>query len=92
MIDSTRIIEVTNKLFIVKFDLEEKEKLAKDLNNLFFIKRVGERRVKKKKRTWLCDGELICYLLNNEIVLKWNYQCQLKNRIYKSNKSEVYNI
>ena len=63
LIDSTRIIEVTNKLFIVKFDLEENEKLAKDLNNLFFIKRVGERRVKKKKKwTWLCDGKLICYL------------------------------
>ena len=36
--DSARIIQVTNKLFIVEFDLEENEKLAKDLNNLFFIK------------------------------------------------------
>ena len=62
LVDSTRIIEVTNKWFIVKFDLEENEKLAKDLNNLFFIKRLGERRVKKKNRTWLCDGKLICYL------------------------------
>ena len=50
LVDNTRIIEVTNKWFIVKFDLEENEKLAKDLNNLFFIKRVGERRVKKKKQ------------------------------------------
>ena len=40
LIDSARIIEVTNKWFIVKFDLEENKKLAKDLNNLFFIKRI----------------------------------------------------
>ena len=38
LINSARIIEVTNKWFIVEFDLEENEKLAKDLNNLFFIK------------------------------------------------------
>ena len=91
MIDSARIIEVTNKWFIIEFDLEENEKLAKDLNNLFFIKQIGQRRV-QKKRTWLCYGKLICYLQNNEIVLKWNYQYWLKNRIYKSKKSEVYNI
>ena len=33
LIDSARIIEVTNKWFIVKFDLEENKKLTKD--NLF---------------------------------------------------------
>ena len=33
LIDSARIIEVTNKWFIVKFDLEENKKLVKD--NLF---------------------------------------------------------
>ena len=49
MIDSARIIEVTNKWFIIEFDLEENEKLAKDLNNLFFIKQIGQRRVQKKK-------------------------------------------
>ena len=38
LIDSARIIEVTNEWFIVEFDIEENEKLAKDLNNLFFIK------------------------------------------------------
>ena len=38
LINSTRIIEVTNKWFIVEFDLEENDKLAKDLNNLIFIK------------------------------------------------------
>ena len=48
MIDSARIIEVTNKWFIIEFDLEENEKLAKDLNNLFFIKQIGQRRVQKK--------------------------------------------
>ena len=37
-------------MVIVEFDLEENEKLAKDLNNLFFIKRIGQRRVKKKKK------------------------------------------
>ena len=41
--DSARIIRVTNKLFIVEFDLEENKKLAKDLNNLFFIKRIGQK-------------------------------------------------
>ena len=50
LIYSARIIEVTNKWFIVEFDLEENEKLAKDLNNLFFIKRIGQRRVKQKKK------------------------------------------
>ena len=35
--DSTRIIELTNKWFIVEFDLKENKKLAKDLNNLFFF-------------------------------------------------------
>ena len=35
--DSTRIIELTNKWFIVEFDLKEKKKLAKDLNNLLFF-------------------------------------------------------
>ena len=35
--DSTRIIELTNKWFIVEFDLKENKKLAKDLNNLFFL-------------------------------------------------------
>ena len=49
LIDSARIIEVTNKWFIVKFDLEEDKKLTKDLNNLFFIKRIWQRRVQKKK-------------------------------------------
>ena len=48
--DSARIIQVTNKLFIVEFYLEENKKLAKYLNNLFFIKRIGQRRVKKKKK------------------------------------------
>ena len=91
MIDSARIIEVKNKWFIVEFDLEENEKLAKDLNNLFFIKRIGQRRV-QKNRTWLCNGKLIYYLWNNEIVLKRNYQYRLKNRIYRSKKSKVYNI
>ena len=61
LIDSARIIEVKNKWFIVEFDLEENEKLAKDLNNLFFIKRIGQRRV-QKNRTWLCNGKLIYYL------------------------------
>ena len=50
MIDSARIIEVTNKWFIVEFYLEENRKLVKDLNNLFFMKRIGQRRVKKKKK------------------------------------------
>ena len=64
--DSARIIKVTNKWFIVKFDLEENEKLAKDLNDLFFIKGIEQRRVQKKKkkknRAWLCDRKLIFYL------------------------------
>ena len=47
LINSARIIEVTNKWFIVEFDLEENEKLAKDLNNLFFIKWIGQRKVQK---------------------------------------------
>ena len=34
--DSTRIIELTNKWFIVEFDLKENKKLAKDLNKFFF--------------------------------------------------------
>ena len=50
LIDSARIIEVTNKWFIVKFDLEENKKLAKDLNNLFFIKRIWKIRLQKKKK------------------------------------------
>ena len=65
MTDSARIIKVTNKWFIVKFDLEENEKLAKDLNDLFFIKGIEQRRVQKKKkkhRAWLCDRKLIFYL------------------------------
>ena len=33
--DSTRIVEVTNKWFIVEFDLEENKELVKDLNNFF---------------------------------------------------------
>ena len=48
MIDSARIIEVTNKWFIVEFELEENEKLAKDLNDLFFIKGIERRRVQKQ--------------------------------------------
>ena len=48
MTDSARIIEVTNKWFIVEFELEENEKLAKDLNDLFFIKGIERRRVQKK--------------------------------------------
>ena len=65
MTDSARIIEVTNKWFIVEFELEENEKLAKDLNDLFFIKGIEQRRVQKKKkknRAWLCDRKLIFYL------------------------------
>ena len=41
LIDSARIVEVTNKWFIVEFDFEENEELVKDLNNLFSIKRIG---------------------------------------------------
>ena len=48
LIDSARIIEVTNEWFIVEFDIEENEKLAKDLNNLFFIKWIGQRRIQKE--------------------------------------------
>ena len=48
LIDSATIIEVLNKWYIVEFDLEENEKLAKDLNNLFFTKRIGQRRVQRK--------------------------------------------
>ena len=48
LIDSARIVEVTNKWFIVEFDLEENKKLAKDLDNLFFIKQIGKGRVQKK--------------------------------------------
>ena len=48
LIDSARIIEVTNKWYIVEVDLEENEKLAKDLNNLIFIKQIGQRRVQRK--------------------------------------------
>ena len=69
MTESARIIEVTNKWFIVEFELEENEKLAKDLNDLFFIKGIERRRVqkktnkqKKKNRAWLCDKKLIFYL------------------------------
>ena len=66
MTDRARIIEVTNKWFIVEFDLEENEKLAKDLNDLFFIKGIEQRRVQKKKKkkniAWLCDRKLIFYL------------------------------
>ena len=62
LIDSVRIIKVTNKWFILEFNLEENKKLVKDLNNLFAIKQIGQRRVRKKNRTWLCDGKLICYL------------------------------
>ena len=67
MTDRARIIEVTNKWFIVEFDLEENEKLAKDLNDLFFIKGIERRRVQKKQkkiknRAWLCDKKLIFYL------------------------------
>ena len=65
MTDRARIIEVTNKWFIVEFDLEENEKLAKDLNDLFFIKGIEQRRVQKKTkkhRAWLCDRKLIFYL------------------------------
>ena len=54
--DSARIIQVTNKLFIVEFDLEENKKLAKYLNNLFFIKRIGQRRVQKKKKKKIGHG------------------------------------
>ena len=50
MTDSARIIEVTNKWFIVEFELEENEKLAKDLNDLFFIKGIEWRRVQKKTK------------------------------------------
>ena len=50
MTDSARIIEVTNKWFIVEFELEENEKLAKDLNDLFFIKGIEQRRVQKKTK------------------------------------------
>ena len=50
LINSTRIIEVTNKWFIVEFDLEENDKLAKDLNNLIFIKWIGQRRVQKNPK------------------------------------------
>ena len=50
MTERARIIEVTNKWFIVEFDLEENEKLAKDLNDLFFIKGIEQRRVQKKKK------------------------------------------
>ena len=41
LIDSARIVEVTNKWYIVEFDFEENEKLVKDLNNLFSIKQIG---------------------------------------------------
>ena len=37
LIDSAKIVEVTNKWFIVEFDFEENEELVKDLNNLFSI-------------------------------------------------------
>ena len=48
LIDSARIIEVTNQWFIFEFDLAENNKLAEDLTNLFFIKRISQRRVQKK--------------------------------------------
>ena len=59
MIDSARIIEVTKKWFIVEFDLEENEKLAKDLNSLFFIKQIGQRRVQKKDMAMLRETYLL---------------------------------
>ena len=49
LIDSARIIKVTNKWFILEFGLEENKKLVKDLNNLFVIRRTGQRRVQKKE-------------------------------------------
>ena len=49
LIDSARIIKVTNKWFILEFDLEENKKLVKDLNNLFVIRWTGQRRVQKKE-------------------------------------------
>ena len=45
---SARIIEVTNKWFTANLILKKNEKLVKDLNKLFFIKRIGRRRVQNK--------------------------------------------
>ena len=49
MIDSARIIKVTNKWFVLEFDLEENKILVNDLNNLFAIRQTGQRRVQKKE-------------------------------------------
>ena len=59
--DSARIIEVTSKCFIVEFDLEENEKLAKDLDNLFFIKRIVQRTVQKKRHGYVTGNFFVTY-------------------------------
>ena len=57
LIDCTRIVEVTNKWFIVEFDLEENKELVKDLN-IFFLSELDKQEYKKKTGHGYMTGNL----------------------------------
>ena len=58
LVNSPRIIEATNKWFIVELDIEKNNKLAEDLNKKNFVERISQRRVEKKIRHGCIMGNL----------------------------------